>query len=99
MSKYPQIPGYRIEDKLGEGGMATVYLGIQEKLNRKVAIKILEPSLLKNAITRDRFLIEAETAASISHTHIISIYDIGHVDQYQYIVMEYLKETLKDQWS
>ncbi len=96
MSKYPQIPGYRIEAKLGEGGMATVYLGIQEKLNRKVAIKILEPSLLKNPTTRDRFLIEAETAASISHTNIISIYDIGHVDQYQYIVMEYLKETLKD---
>jgi serine/threonine protein kinase len=96
MGKFPDIPGYRITEKLGEGGMATVYLGIQEKLSRRVAIKILEPSLLKNTAIATRFLIEAETAANLNHTHIISIFDIGHKDDNQYIVMELLKETLKE---
>jgi serine/threonine protein kinase len=96
MGKFPGIPGYRITEKLGEGGMATVYLGIQEKLSRNVAIKILEPSLLKNTAIATRFLIEAETAANLNHTNIISIFDIGHKDDNQYIVMEHLKETLKD---
>jgi serine/threonine protein kinase len=93
---FPSIPGYRVTGKLGEGGMATVYSGIQEKLNRKVAIKILEPSLLKSSQVAARFLIEAETAANLYHSNIISIYDIGHTDQHEYIVMEFLKETLKD---
>ncbi|MCP5049894.1 MAG: protein kinase [bacterium] len=96
MSKYPDIPGHKIVKKLGEGGMATVYYGIQEKLNRKVAIKILEPSLLKNTVIASRFLIEAETAANLYHSNIISIYDIGHTKEHQYIIMEYLEETLKD---
>lgn len=93
---FPKIPGYRITEKLGEGGMATVYLGIQEKLNRNVAIKILDPALLKNSQIAARFLIEAETAAGLYHTNIISIYDIGHTAEHQYIVQEFLKETLKD---
>jgi serine/threonine protein kinase len=96
MSDFPQIPGYKIEKKLGEGGMATVYQGIQEKLNRKVAIKVLEPSLLKNETIRNRFAMEAETAAMLIHSNIISIYDIGKTDTYYYIVMEFLEETLKE---
>lgn len=93
---FPKIPGYRITEVLGEGGMATVYLGIQEKLNRNVAIKVLDPSLLKNSQIAARFLIEAETAANLYHSNIISIFDIGHTNEHQYIVQEYLKETLKD---
>ena len=96
MGVLPKIPGYKIEKKLAEGGMATVYLGIQEKLNRKVAIKILDPSLLKNKVIEIRFLQEAETAANMYHSNIISIFDIGRVDNLNYIVMEYLKETLKE---
>jgi len=96
MNNLPAIPGYRIVGKLGEGGMSTVYEGIQEKLNRRVAVKILEPSLLRNNVIAARFLIEAETAANLNHSNIISIFDIGHTDQHQYIVQEYLVETLKD---
>ena len=96
MADIPKIPGYRIEKKLAEGGMSTVYLGIQEKLSRKVAIKILDPSLLKNKMIEIRFLQEAETAANMYHSNIISIYDIGRVEDCSYMVMEYLEETLKD---
>lgn len=96
MADIPKIPGYRIEKKLAEGGMSTVYMGIQEKLSRKVAIKILEPALLKDKMVEIRFLQEAETAANMYHSNIISIYDIGRVGDYSYMVMEFLEETLKD---
>lgn len=96
MTDFPEIPGYRIISKLGEGGMATVYMGIQEKLDRKVAIKILEPSLLKDEVTRKRFEREAETEANLRHSNIIQIFDTGYAGDSYYIVMEYLAESLKD---
>jgi len=76
--------------------VAKVYLATQEKLDRKVAIKILEPSLLKNEVTAVRFEKEAKTAARLSHSNIIQIFDTGKAGNYYYIVMEYLEESLKD---
>jgi len=96
MVDVPEIPGYRIEKKLGEGGMAAVFLGVQEKLHRKVAVKILDPFMLKHRVFEMRFLHEAETASNMSHPNIISIYDIGRVGDYCYMVMEYLKGSLKE---
>ena len=99
MADFPGIPGYKILSKLNTGGMAAVYLGIQEKLNRKVAIKILEPFLLKAKETAARFEQEAKTAASLSHSNIIQIHDTGKIDDYHYIVMEYLEESLRDKMN
>lgn len=96
MNAFPYIPDYMIETVLGEGGMATVYMGVQQKLQRKVAIKILDPVLLKQPNVADRFLIEAQTAANLSHPNIISIFDVGQVGKYYYIVMECLDGSLKD---
>ncbi|MCX6580434.1 MAG: serine/threonine-protein kinase [Candidatus Aminicenantes bacterium] len=96
MSELPGIPGYKIVSTLGEGGMAAVYLAIQEKLGRKVALKILEPSLLKYAEAAARFDREAKTAAGLSHSNIIQIFDYGKSGKYPYIVMEYLPASLKD---
>jgi len=96
MVALPYIPDYIIESVLGEGGMATVYLGIQQKLQRRVAIKVLDPALLKNKILADRFMIEAQTSANLNHPNIISIFDVGQVGKYYYIVMELLDGSLKD---
>jgi serine/threonine-protein kinase PpkA len=96
MDDVPAIPGYRIEKKLGEGGMAAVFLGVQDKLYRKVAIKILDPFMLKHRVFEMRFLHEAETASNMSHPNIISIYDIGRFGDYCYMVMEYLSGSLKE---
>jgi len=96
MARFPEIPGHKIVSELGEGGMATVYLGIQEKLDREVAIKILKPFLLKDTVTAARFEREAQTAASLSHSNIIQIFDTGKYGNYHYIIMEYLQESLKD---
>jgi serine/threonine protein kinase len=96
LAGYPEIPGYTILRELGEGATAKVYLGIQEKLERKVVIKILEPTLLKNKVTEKRFKIEAKTASRLHHSNIIQIIDYGKAGDYHYIVMEYLQESLED---
>jgi len=96
MAGFPEIPGYRILSVISDGGIARVYLGLQEKLNRKVAIKVLNPFFLKEKDTAVRFKKEAKTAAMLSHSNIVHIYDTGEIDDYQYIVMEYLEESLRE---
>ncbi len=91
---YPQIPGYRVNSKLGHGGMANVYLGVQEALDRQVAIKILNPAMAQNSQILQRFLNEARTASRLQHPNIITIHDVGQTAQTCYIVMEYLRESL-----
>ncbi|NIM14082.1 MAG: protein kinase [Candidatus Aminicenantes bacterium] len=100
MKQLPQIPGYRIIRKLGQGGMADVYLGFQEKLAREVAIKVLDPLLLRDTQFAKRFVKEAQTAAQLVHPNIITIHDVGVVKDsehhYYYIVMEFLAESLSE---
>jgi len=91
-----RIPGYRIIRELGSGGMATVYLAVQEKLNRDVAVKVLSPALLADKQFAARFLKEAELAAKLHHSNIIPIYDVGQEGFSHYILMEYLESSLKD---
>lgn len=96
ISGLPKIPGYTVTHQLGEGGMATVFLATQEKLKRLVAIKILDSSLSRTAGVAQRFVMEARTAASLNHPGIISVYDVGRVDNYFYIIMEFLDGSLRD---
>jgi serine/threonine-protein kinase PpkA len=92
----PDIPGYRIINMLNEGGIARVHLGVQEKLNRKVAIKIMNPYYLQDKETSARFREEAKTAAMLTHSNIVHIYDTGEIDTFQYIVMEYMEDSLRE---
>ena len=97
MSDFPEIPGYRIESKIGEGGMATVYLAYEEKLGRKVALKVLELLTDKGKELAQRFIKEARTAASLSHANIIPIFDVGTFGNLYYMAVDYLPGgTLKD---
>lgn len=95
-TEIPKIPGYRIERKLGRGGMADVYLGLQEALGRKVAIKILNPGMLRKPQLLERFLNEARTASRLEHPNIVTIHDVLQVNNTCCIVMEYLQESLVD---
>ncbi len=94
MKDIPEIPGYRIEKVLGQGGMATVYLGVQENLGREVAIKVLTPEMFRDEQYRSRFLNEAHTASRLSHPNIVTIHDVGQVGDFCFIVMERLQESL-----
>ena len=73
------IPGYRILRSLGEGGMASVYLAVQESLDREVALKVMSSTLAANAEFTDRFLKEGRLTAKLSHPNIVTVYDIGQL--------------------
>lgn len=92
MDVVPEIPGYRILDQIGKGGMATVYLAIQENLDRKVALKVMAPALASDSSSCQRFLKEGKFVARMSsHPDIVTIYDIGcHRREYYYMAMEYI---------
>jgi len=96
MPKFPEIPGYRFVKELGRGGMADVYLAVQENLNRMVAVKILIPSVFRDSLFQKRFRREAQTLSKLVHPNIITIYDVGRKGDTYYIVMEYLQESLKE---
>ena len=84
-----EIAGYTIIKELGRGGMATVYLAMQQSLDRKVALKVMSPALLADESFGNRFLREAKIVAKLSHPNIIPIYDVGTHNENYYIAMEY----------
>lgn len=85
-----EIPGYRLLRQLGRGGMATVYLAIQESVDREVALKVMSPALLIDPNFGERFLREAKIAARLHHRHVVGVHDVGRAGDYHYIAMEYL---------
>ena len=88
---------YEIIEKIGSGGMATVYKARCHVLNRYVAIKILRDEFTTDEEFIKRFEVEAQSAASITHPNIVSVYDVGVDGNLHYIVMELIKgKTLKE---
>jgi len=88
---------YEILSPLGAGGMGEVYKAKDTRLDRTVAIKVLPSHLSENPEVRQRFEREAKTISSLSHPHICGLYDVGHQDGTDYLVMEFLEgETLTE---
>lgn len=89
-----QIPGYQLIDKIGEGGMAIVYKGLQVSLNRPVAIKILQKKLADHSSVLERFNRESLIIARLNNPNIIHIIDRGvTLEEMPYFVMEYIEGT------
>lgn len=86
-----EIPGYTIEREIGRGGMARVYLGIQRKFGRLVAIKVVSPQFTNDASFSKRFVREARIIAQLSHPNIVQVHDAGVHGEIYYLVMEYLR--------
>lgn len=87
---------YEILEKIGSGGMAEVYKARCHRLNRLVAIKILKDELSQDAEFRRRFHAESQAVAMLSHPNIVSVYDVSHSDNVDFIVMELIEGiTLK----
>ena len=88
---------YEIIEKIGEGGMATVYKARCNILKRYVAVKVLRDEFTTDEEFIKRFNTEAQAAASLTHPNIVSIYDVGHEENIYYIVMELVQgKTLKE---
>ncbi len=83
-----KIPGYKLLELIATGGTASVYLGIQKSLDRKVAVKVLNK--LEEHEQSERFLEEGSIIASLNHKNIITVHDIGKMRNYHYIAMEYM---------
>jgi len=81
---------YRVRSRIARGGMATVYLATDLRLERRVAIKIMHPHLADDAAFRARFIQEARSAARLAHPNVVNVFDQGQDDDSAYLVMEYL---------
>ena len=93
------IAHYRIIEKLGAGGMGEVYLADDTKLERRVALKLLSPTLRSDPDARARLLREAKTASRLNHPNILTIYAVEEADGYDFIVMEYLQGVQLSAWA
>jgi len=88
---------YLIERQLASGGMATVYLAVDQRLDRQVALKVIHPHLTNDAEFQAKFVLEAKTAAKLSHPNLVNVFDQGTDGQTTYLVMEYVPGiTLRD---
>jgi serine/threonine protein kinase len=88
---------YEIASPIGAGGMGEVYRARDTRLDRTVAIKILPDHLSDNTEAKQRFEREARAISSLNHPNICTLYDVGHQDGVDYLVMEFLEgETLAE---
>src|SRR5215813_4298069 len=88
---------FQIRERIGAGGMATVFKAYQPTLDRYVAIKVLPAYHARDPVFVKRFKQEARSVARLAHPHIVQIHDFGEQDNVTYIVMEYVDGgTLKD---
>jgi serine/threonine protein kinase len=85
-----RIAGYRLEEKIGEGGMAVVFRAQDERLQRQVALKILSPALTADEKFRRRFIRESRSAAAVDDPHIIPVFDAGDANGVLFIAMRYV---------
>lgn len=89
--KGQQIPGYRVEGKLGAGAMAQVFKANQLSLDRPVAIKVLPRKHSNNPQFIERFYAEGKAAAALNHPNIVQAYDVGQAGEFHYFVMEFVE--------
>ncbi len=100
MTELPRIPGYRMIRPLGVGGMASVYLALQESLDREVALKVMAPALAANQEFTDRFLKEGRITAKLSHPNLVTVFDIGQHGTIYYLAAEFIPGgTLREKLS
>jgi len=82
---------YQVQQQIARGGMATVYLAHDEKLDRQVALKVIHPHLSDDPIFRDKFFREARMLAKVNHSNLVNIYDQGDDNGNAFIVLELVK--------
>lgn len=81
---------YRIEKLIARGGMATVYIAEDNRLDRKVALKVIHPHLASDLVFREKFVREAKTAARLSHPNLVNVFDQAEDGDIVFLAMEYV---------
>ena len=85
-----RVAGYRLEEQVGAGGMAVVFRAADERLGRRVALKLLAPALASDEAFRQRFVRESRAAAAVDDPHIIPVHEAGEADGVLFIAMRYV---------
>ena len=94
-----RIGRYDILESVGSGGFASVYRAQDTQLGREVALKVLHPHMARDPQYVERFVREARLAASINHTNVVTIHEVGRDAGSHFIAMEYLPSSLDAQTS
>jgi tetratricopeptide (TPR) repeat protein/tRNA A-37 threonylcarbamoyl transferase component Bud32 len=89
---------YRLLQRLGEGGMGTVYAAYDDSLDRKIAIKLIRPDRIETAAVRDRTLREARALARMSHPNVVHVYEVGEIEDQLFLAMEFLAGPTLRHW-
>ncbi|MEQ8783547.1 MAG: protein kinase [Roseibium album] len=84
------LPGFEIQREIGRGGMARVYLAVQKKFGRLVALKVVTENFARDPEFRRRFVQESRINARLTHSNIVQVYDVGAAGEALYLVMEYV---------
>lgn len=88
---------YRVDARIAVGGMATVYLAVDTRLDRVLALKVMHPALATDASFVERFIREAKSVARLAHPNVVAVFDQGAEGAYVYLAMEYVAGcTLRD---
>jgi serine/threonine protein kinase len=91
-NRFPELEKYELLEEIGHGGMATVYRGLDLRLDREVAVKIIHKHLRENAEVRRRFVAEAKAVAKLRHRGIVEVYDVSEeADAERYLVVELIR--------
>ena len=85
-----RVAGYLLEEQIGAGGMAVVFCAVDERLGRRVALKVLAPALAADQSFRQRFIRESRAAAAVDDPHIIPVHDAGEAGGVLFIAMRYV---------
>jgi Tol biopolymer transport system component len=91
-----RLSHFEILAPIGAGGMGVVYKAMDQRLQRPVALKVLPPHLLSDAVSRERFLREARAASALNHPHIVTIHEVDSAEGVDFIAMEYLEGNALD---
>jgi Protein kinase domain len=86
-----RIAGYRLEERIGQGGMAVVFRAYDHRLDRMVALKVLAPALAEDEAFRQRFIRESRAAAAVDDPHIIPVFEAGEADGFLFIAMRFVR--------
>ena len=94
----PTIGPYQVLKRIGEGGMGVVYAAYDDKLERKVALKLLRGAMVQRPESRARTLREARALARLSHPNVVHVYQVGEVDDEIFVAMEFLTGPTLRAW-
>jgi serine/threonine-protein kinase PpkA len=95
MAAFPEVPGYELKKFLGSGGAADVFLAVDCKHQRLVAVKVLARRRFAETVAVKRFIKEAQTISSLHHPNIVRVYETGRTPELRFMAMEFFPESLK----